>query len=1157
MRSGSAPPIFWRKGWSAEKARAQRRARRRFGIGLVGSPAIEHAAPLLCGALPPRTSERSITTMQRAIAASVRCYGMAAPGAATRAARAPGAANNSLAATSRVRSWGAIGSQRATPGLCTGRWNASRRMVRVNRAISTDAATSTEASTASKTPAAPATGPTFQDAILRLQQYWSSKGCALWLPHNTEVGAGTMNPATFLRALGPEPWSVCYPEPSIRPDDSRYGDNPNRVQRHTQFQVILKPDPGNAQELYLGSLEALGIDTRAHDLRFVEDNWESPVLGAWGLGWEVWLDGMEVTQFTYFQQCGSLKVSPTAVEITYGLERILMSLQGVDHFKDIRYNDTMTYGEMLLQNEYEMSVFNMEAADVPGWQKRFELADEEANRMLEARLPLPAFDQLLKASHAFNILDARGAVGVTERQKLFASMRKLARESAVLWAQRREELGHPLGVWEAPAVGEPVKPAKPAPTEAADFFVELGTEELPAADVASCAAQMRAAIESCLSTAGLKHDGVDVGATPRRTVVRVSNLAAAQDSKEERKRGPPQSRAFEEDGVTPTKAVLGFCKKNGVKPADLEKDGEYVWANVKTVGRSAVEVLGDALPSIIGGLNFPKTMRWCGNDTFSRPVRWLLAMHGDHHVPFVAVGVPSGSTTRLLRNSATPVAEVTGAAHHAELLEGDAIEISFDKRREAIWTAAQALATDVGGVVPASSGEAGGLIDEVINLIEAPTPILGGFDPAFLALPKEVLVMVMRKHQRYFPVEDPTTGDLLPHFITVANGDVDCDAVRVGNESVLTARYQDAQFFYEADTRKTLADFKPDLEGITFQTELGTMLEKTARVEKLAPKLAESLGFSAADAKIAGEAAGLAKADLATQLVMEFTSLAGVMGKHYATREGLDAALCEAIFEAALPRSAGDLLPATPAGIAVAVADRLDTLAGLFAVVGPPKATADPFGLRRAAYGAVQALVGSNTRCDLRAALAEAAALQPVKCEEKVVDDCLEYMTRRLEQYLVDSGCGVEAVRAVLAERGGDPAHAAETARALDDVIRDNASEALKAAMTVLARPTKLVRGKEMPDDLEVKKESLMDAEEVALYEAYVAATEAIGDHSTATVGDLLAAAATLVEPSEAFFDKVFVMAEDPELRRNRLALLNAVASLPKGIVDFAELPGF
>merc|ERR1719183_1407645 len=231
---------------------------------------------------------------------------------------------------------------------------------------------------------------TFQDAISKLQEYWASVGCAMWLPHNTEVGAGTMNPATFLRVLGPEPWSVCYPEPSIRPDDSRYGDNPNRVQRHTQFQVILKPDPGNAQELYLGSLEALGIDTSAHDVRFVEDNWESPVLGAWGLGWEFWLDGMEVTQFTYFQQCGSVKVNPVAVEITYGLERVLMALQNVDHFKDIRYNDSLTYGEMRLQDEYEMSVFNMDVASVENQRLRFDIADKEAQSLIENRLPLPA-----------------------------------------------------------------------------------------------------------------------------------------------------------------------------------------------------------------------------------------------------------------------------------------------------------------------------------------------------------------------------------------------------------------------------------------------------------------------------------------------------------------------------------------------------------------------------------------------------------------------------------------------------------------------------------------------------------------------------------------------------------------------------------------------
>ena len=355
-----------------------------------------------------------------------------------------------------------------------------------------------------------------------------------------------------------------------------------------------------------------------------------------------------------------------------------MSLQGVDHFKDIRYNDTMTYGEMFMQNEYEMSVFNLEAADVPAHQLRFELADKEANRMLEKRLPLPAFDQLLKASHAFNILDARGAVGVTERAKLFASMRKLARESAVLWVARREELGHPLGVHEPKPVPPPAKSRNPPPTAAADFVLEVGTEELPAADVSTGAAQLVKAVAACLDAAGLSHGAVTVGATPRRMVVRVPALAAAQESAEERVRGPPVSRAFEADGVTLSKACEGFCKKNGgLTAAQLEVDGEYVWATVKRVGRSATVVLTEALPGIVGGLNFPKTMRWSGTDTFSRPVRWLLAMHGEYHVPFTALGVPSGTSTRLLRNTASatgPTAEVNDAAHHAALLVADTIE---------------------------------------------------------------------------------------------------------------------------------------------------------------------------------------------------------------------------------------------------------------------------------------------------------------------------------------------------------------------------------------------------------------------------------------------------------------------------------------------------
>ncbi|MCO5310225.1 MAG: glycine--tRNA ligase subunit alpha, partial [Austwickia sp.] len=284
-----------------------------------------------------------------------------------------------------------------------------------------------------------------QDALRTLTDYWTAKGCLTVQPFNTEVGAGTMNPATVLRVLGPEPWHVAYVEPSVRPDDSRYGENPNRLQTHTQYQVILKPEPGDPQELYLGSLEALGIDLAAHDVRFVEDNWAQPAIGAWGLGWEVWLDGMEITQFTYFQQAGGHNLDPVSVEITYGLERILMALQGVSHFKDIRYTDDIAYGELVGEAEREMSRFYLDDADVEAQRQLFELYAAEARNLIDLRLPIPAHAHVLKCSHTFNVLDSRGAVGTTERARAFARMRKLAHEVAELWNERREELAHPLG----------------------------------------------------------------------------------------------------------------------------------------------------------------------------------------------------------------------------------------------------------------------------------------------------------------------------------------------------------------------------------------------------------------------------------------------------------------------------------------------------------------------------------------------------------------------------------------------------------------------------------------------------------------------------------------------------------------------------------------
>lgn len=285
---------------------------------------------------------------------------------------------------------------------------------------------------------------TFQEIIWRLQEFWTKQGCILQQPYDTEKGAGTMNPATFLRALGPEPWAVCYVEPSRRPADGRYGDNPNRLFQHHQFQVIIKPSLDNIQELYLESLAELGIHAHEHDIRFVEDNWESPTLGAWGLGWEVWLDGMEITQFTYFQQVGSIDVKPVSVEITYGLERLAMYIQGVENVYDLKWNDTVTYGEVWHANEVEQSKYNFELADTDMLFTLFDMYEKEALRVCELGYVLPAYDYVLKCSHTFNLLDARGAISISERTAFIARVRNMARVCAQNYLIERERLGFPL-----------------------------------------------------------------------------------------------------------------------------------------------------------------------------------------------------------------------------------------------------------------------------------------------------------------------------------------------------------------------------------------------------------------------------------------------------------------------------------------------------------------------------------------------------------------------------------------------------------------------------------------------------------------------------------------------------------------------------------------
>ncbi|MBW4720689.1 glycine--tRNA ligase [Saccharothrix obliqua] len=968
-----------------------------------------------------------------------------------------------------------------------------------------------------------------QDALLSLTRYWTERGCLVVQPYNTEVGAGTLNPATVLRVLGPEPWRVAYVEPSVRPDDARYGENPNRLQTHTQFQVILKPDPGDPQELYLGSLEALGIDVRAHDVRFVEDNWASPALGAWGLGWEVWLDGLEITQFTYFQQAGGMALDPVSVEITYGIERIMMALQGVSHFKDIAYAPGISYGEAFGQAEYEMSRYYLDDADVEANKRLFEEYADEARRMLDARLPVPAHNFVLKCSHTFNVLDARGAISTTERARAFARMRGLAREVAALWAARREELEHPLGVvppLPAAVAGEPAGRTERPET----LLFEIGTEELPPAEVTRTVEAVRAAVAQKLAATRLGHGEVVAHGTPRRVVVLVPDVEPREPDAEKTVRGPRVSAAFSPDGQ-PTKAAQGFARGQGVDVADLsrvtENGVEHVAAVRTEVGGDAVRVLGPLLASVVAELRAEKNMKW--NDpklSFTRPIRWLLARLGEVPVPVAVSALASGTTTRVHRTAAEPVVEVPRADGYVEFLAERGIVVSAERRRATIVARAEELAAGVGGVV-----DFGDLLDEVTNLVEQPTPILGSFDAGYLELPPQILTTVMRKHQRYLPVRG-AGGELLPHFVAVANGAVDESVVRAGNEAVLRARYEDAAFFWRADLRTPPADMKAGLEKLTFADKLGSMGDRARRIAALSVALADVVGGADDVLRRAGE---LAKFDLGSQMVVELSSLAGVMAREYALRAGEPEAVARALYEMELPRSAGDALPTTRAGALLSLADRFDLLAGLFGIGANPTGSSDPFGLRRAALGVVSVL---RAFPELRGITVS----RGLELAGGAGDVAREFVVRRYEQQLLDAGHDHRFVQAVLVLADA-PAVADETLAELGGLASDEAFGELVAALQRVRRivPAGVVA--------EYDAGALVEPAELALHEVVRGLPRGVTG-----LGEFVRGVDGLAGAVNRFFDEVLVMAEDPALRAARLGMLAVVRDVAAPVLDWAAL---
>ncbi len=661
---------------------------------------------------------------------------------------------------------------------------------------------------------------------------------------------------------------------------------------------------------------------------------------------------------------------------------------------------------------------------------------------------------------------------------------------------------------------------------------------------------MQERVPALLNELRLEHGEVRVSGTPRRLVVMVENLAPNQPDLTSVVKGPPASRAYDATGA-PTKAAEGFARGKGIAVGDLQvrdmDGGRYVVAEVHEAGRPTLQVLSEALPGLVASIKFDKSMRWNASGVaFSRPIRWLLALFGEQVVPFNYAELNAGRMTRGLRFDEPQQINIERPADYFSALAQQGILLDPAERKQAIVEQVTRLQREVGAAEEIDPA----LLEEVTQLVESPTALRGSFAEEHLRLPAEVLVSVMKKHQRYFPVRD-ANGKLMPYFIAVRNGGEQyLDVVTDGNEQVIRARFADAAFFINEDLQHPLAYYLPGLGTLTFQLKLGSMLDKTQRVERLVEKLIPMFGLSEEEAAVTRRAAQLSKADLVTNMVVEMTSLQGIMGRFYALRSGEQEAVAEAIFEHYLPRFSGDILPESMPGLLVGLADRLDTLAGLFAAGLAPTGTKDPFAQRRAALGLVQVLILRDLKFDLKEGLAMAGAELPIQATAETRAACLDFIVGRLRSYLLEQGFRYDVVDAVLAEQQSNPAGVLRAVKTLSQwVDRSDWSTILPA----YARCVRITR--DQKERYAIQPEAFADPAEGALYEALQKARSF--PRRSGSVEDFFAIFLPLIPVINRFFEDVLVMAEDSTVRANRLGLLQQVSALADGVADFSLLEGF
>ncbi len=1043
----------------------------------------------------------------------------------------------------------------------------------------------------------------FQEFILELCQYWKNFDCLLSQPYDLHMGAGTFHPHTFLKGLGPEPWRCAYVQPCRRPVDGRYGKSPYRFQHYYQLQVLLKPAPSNIIDLFLNSLEHIGIKLKENDIGLLEDDWKGPTLGAWGLGWEVRANGQEVTQFTYFQQLGGMDVDVVCGEITYGLERLYMYTYGYKDALDIPFNDHFTYRDIYFQNEFEFSYFNFLEANTDELFRQFEKCEEFVERLCEKKLILPAYDYVLQASHSFNLLDARGAISSTERQRFIGRVRDLAKKCAFMYKTERENIGFPLlhKLESDPRIPLLLKNSEPtiqqkqqlgnySPKNSnrilTDILFELGVEEMPPSFQLNAQKEMEEKIQEFLSFKKnqfknypefidlLNKLKIRFEISSRRMSLSWKDIPEWEPEFIQELWGPAKKIAQNENGDW-SQAAIGFCKKNSIPIENIilkqKNDGEFIYFIKKNDPINFPYLLADNFKNWVIHLNILLKMKWLSKEIsppFIRPVRWIVSLVENEVLPLSLFGLNASHYTCGQRILNSDFVSINHAKEYEKILQKNHVIFSFQERKEKILTDISELLKNEPHFEIIEDND---LLNKCIGLFESPFVFLGKFDEKYLRLPKKLIQSVLREHMNYFSLLNSNTGEMLPCYIGVANFKCsELENMIQGTQTVVVGRLEDGAFYYDGDLKTSLQDLRALLKNQIFQEGMGTLYDKTERLVQIVQELNKIPNyFSQEDFEIIETACCFSKSDLRSGCVQEFPDeMQGLMGGILAKNQNIchdfkkSQDVADAISQHYLPAGLNSNYPITKHALFVSLLDKWDSICLMISTGVEIKSNKDPFGLRRLALSILRILGLKKDENSLNISLVELKNIWKIVAQKNQIN-VPENFDEKLMNFLIDR------MKFVLKEHYETnfvdaltryyPIHSISNGlqflHTLQQFFKEESHFQFSNTFIPYRRALNLT--KNITAEKKIIAGLFVHESENKLYEKIIASEILIKNQlNEGKFSDYLHTLSDLEAPLSNFFESVMINDENINIKENRQQLLLKVRSLYESVADFSIIQG-